>query len=164
MPVKAKVILPYGSLKYRIGENAILGDPGAVSRGREKRRYETFRARTEEPLAYRHSPNHFQAFKRILRPDWAKKCFVLLCPNCRTASPEFSSCDCTRRLLRSEDATAAKTTLKNMFAFFQSSPIYFVKCRRANPPGVGFLRTMSKYRRINKISSSLFYLLHKTLI
>ena len=29
---------------------------------------------------YRLSPDHFQTVKRILAPDWAQKCFVLLCP------------------------------------------------------------------------------------
>ena len=29
---------------------------------------------------YRLSPNYFQKFKQIPPPDWAQKCFVLLCP------------------------------------------------------------------------------------
>ena len=29
---------------------------------------------------YRLSPDHFQKFKRMPAPDWAQKCFVLLCP------------------------------------------------------------------------------------
>ena len=29
---------------------------------------------------YRLSPNYFQKFKRMPAPDWAQKCFVLLCP------------------------------------------------------------------------------------
>ena len=28
---------------------------------------------------YRLSPDHFQMVKRMLAPDWAQKCFVLLC-------------------------------------------------------------------------------------
>ena len=31
-------------------------------------------------LGYRLSPDHFQTVKRMLAPDWAQKCFVLLCP------------------------------------------------------------------------------------
>ena len=29
---------------------------------------------------YQLSPDHFQMVKRMLAPDWAQKCFVLLCP------------------------------------------------------------------------------------
>ena len=62
------------------------------------------------------------------------------------------------------DATAMKGRLKSEFAFFQSLsqlflPTYFVKC--INPPGVEFFGAISKYRKINKISSLLVYVLHK---
>ena len=56
---------------------------------------------------------------------------------------------------RSEDAMAEKRCIKSEFAFFRSSSrlfslTYFVKMK-ANPPGVEFLRTVSKFRKRNKI-------------
>jgi len=62
-----------------------------------------------------------------------------------------------------------RTRLKSEFAFFQSlsrlsQPAYFVSfCQiQANPSGVEFLRTTSKFRKTKKTSSSLVYVLHKT--
>ena len=57
---------------------------------------------------------------------------------------------------RSEDAMAEKRCIKSEFAFFRSSSrlfslTYFVKMK-PNPPGVEFLRTVSKFRKRNKIS------------
>ena len=77
----------------------------------------------------------------MLPPVWAQKMLCIIVPSRQTASPEFFSCDRTRRLqgtLRSEDATAVKMNLKNKFAFFQSLsqlflPTYLVECRRTLP-------------------------------
>ena len=59
----------------------ILGDPGAVSQvGRKLRARRKFSSEGERAPWYSLSPNYFQKFKRMLAPDWAQKCFVLLCP------------------------------------------------------------------------------------
>ena len=49
--------------------------------GREKGREESFQVRAKEPPGYRLSPSYFQKFKRMPAPDWAKKCFLFLCPS-----------------------------------------------------------------------------------
>ena len=60
--------------------NSILGDPGAVSRGRAKWRDESFQERAEEPLG---TKSHRTISKR-LREYWLlieqKKSLVLFCP------------------------------------------------------------------------------------
>ena len=45
------------------------------------------------------SPDHFQMVKRVLAPDWAQKMLCIIVPNRWTASPQFFSWVCTRRLL-----------------------------------------------------------------
>ena len=57
----------------------ILGDPGTVSRVGRKGGTNVFITGERAP-GYRNSPDHFQKFKRMPAPDWAQKCFVLLCP------------------------------------------------------------------------------------
>ena len=76
----------------------ILGDPGAVSRAGEKARRK-FSSTGGKAPGYRLSPDHFQAVKRMLAPDWAQKMLCIIVPNRRTASPEFFSWDRTGRLL-----------------------------------------------------------------
>ena len=85
--------------------------PRGSQSGLEKRRYESFQAQEEtssetqgrlvgpgekarrkfsstgwKAYGYRLSPDHFQTVKRMLTPDWAQKCFVLLCPICESNS------------------------------------------------------------------------------
>ena len=57
----------------------ILGDPGTVSRVGRKGGTNVFITGERAP-GYRNSSDHFQKFKRMPAPDWAQKCFVLLCP------------------------------------------------------------------------------------
>ena len=64
-----------------------------------------------------------------------------------------------------------RTRLKSEFAFFQSlfrlsQLAYFVIfCQiQANPSGVEFLRTISKFRKTKKISWSLVYVLHSHVV
>ena len=45
------------------------------------------------------SPDHFQMVKWVLAPDWAQKMLCIIVPNRWTASPQFFSSVCTRRLL-----------------------------------------------------------------
>ena len=55
-----------------------MGHPGRLrgsQSGREKRWDESFQVRAKEPVG-----TDFQKFKRMPAPDWAQKCFVLLCP------------------------------------------------------------------------------------
>ena len=53
-------------------------------------------AQAEEPLG---TDSHQTIFKRVLAPDWAKKKLCIIVPNRWTASPQFFSSVCTRRLL-----------------------------------------------------------------
>ena len=51
--------------------------------GSEERARRKFQVRAFSPVletGYRLSPNYFQNFKLMPAPDWAQKCFVLLCP------------------------------------------------------------------------------------
>ena len=118
---------------------------------------------------YRLSPDHFQTVKRILAPDWAQEMRCIIVPNRRTASPEFFSWIHTRRLLgtlRSSDATATRTSLKKwiwvLAVFIAIIPTYLLCQMKENPSGTEFLGTISKFRKRNKISSLLLYVLHKT--
>ena len=70
----------FGGEKCRVHVKVILGDPGTVSRGREKRRDESFQVRAKEPLG---TDSHLASSKNS--SGWRlliglKKCFVL-CPN-----------------------------------------------------------------------------------
>ena len=49
-----------------------------------------------------------------------------------------------------------------VFLVFSIIPTHLLCQLLANPPGVEFLDTISKYRKRNKISSLLIYVLHKT--
>ena len=49
-----------------------------VGSGEKARR--KFSSKGGRAPGYRLSPDHFQKFKRMPAPDWAQKCFVLLCP------------------------------------------------------------------------------------
>ena len=60
-----------------------LMEPSSETQGqsvgpREKAR-QTFSSTGGKAPGYRLSPDHFQMVKRMLAPDWAQKCFVLLC-------------------------------------------------------------------------------------
>ena len=48
--------------------------------GWEERARRKFSSTGERAPGYWLSPNYFQKFKRMPAPDWAQKCFVLLCP------------------------------------------------------------------------------------
>ena len=63
----------FSSSSYRVHPRR----PRGSQSGREKRRHESKGGRAP---GYRLSPNYFQKFKRMPAPDWAQKCFVLLCP------------------------------------------------------------------------------------
>ena len=59
-------------------------DPSSETQGRsvgpgEKAR-QKFSSTGGKAPGYRLSTDHFQTVKRMLAPDWHKKCFVLLCP------------------------------------------------------------------------------------
>ena len=80
---------------------------------------------------------------------------------------------CTRRVpsyikgtLRSNDATATRTSLQNLICvlsvFIAIIPNQLLCQMWANPPGMEFLETISKFRKRNKISPLLVYVLHKT--
>ena len=53
---------------------------GSQSVGSGEKAGRTFSITGERVPGYRLSPNYFQKFKRTPAPDWAQKCFVLLCP------------------------------------------------------------------------------------
>ena len=54
--------------------------PRGSQSGRDKRPLPKFSSRSRRASGYRLSLDHFQTIKRMLAPDWAQKCFVLLCP------------------------------------------------------------------------------------
>ena len=54
---------------------------------------------SQREFGYWLSPDHFQMVKRVLAPDWVQKMLCIIVPNRWTASPQFFSSVCTRRLL-----------------------------------------------------------------
>ena len=48
--------------------------------GPEEKAWRKFSSTSGRAPGYRLSQDHFQTVKRMLAPDWAQKCFVLLCP------------------------------------------------------------------------------------
>ena len=52
---------------------------GQLVRSGERAR-QKFSSKGKKAPGYRLSPDYFQNFKRLPAADWAKKCFVLLCP------------------------------------------------------------------------------------
>ena len=78
--VKKKEQLALAQLKTK----QVLREPSSETQGRsvgpgEKAR-QKFSSTGGKAPGYRLSPDHFQTIKRMLVPDWAQKCFVLLCP------------------------------------------------------------------------------------
>ena len=51
-----------------------------------------FSSKSERAPGYRHSPDHFQKFKRMRAPDWAQKMLCVIVRNQRTHLNEFFSC------------------------------------------------------------------------
>ena len=66
------------------------------SREKERRKFSSTGGKAP---GYGLSSDHFRTVKRMLAPDWAQKCFVLLCPIGEQRLPEFFSCVRTRWLL-----------------------------------------------------------------
>ena len=68
--------------------------------------------------------------------------------------------------LRSNDATSARTSLKKWICvpsvFIAIIPTHLLCQLYANPPGIEILGPISKFRKRNKISSLLVYVLYKT--
>ena len=58
----------------------ILGETQGQSVGSGEKAGRKFSSTGKRAPGYRLSPNYFQKFKRMPAPDWAQKCFVLLCP------------------------------------------------------------------------------------
>ena len=84
---------------FSVGAYHILGDPGAVSRGRAKWRDESFQERAEEPLG---TKSHRTISKRLCEYRLLigqKKIPCIILPNRRAATLESLSCVLTRRLL-----------------------------------------------------------------
>ena len=75
------------------------GGGGWGSVGPEEKARRRFSSTDGKTPRYRLSPDHFQTVKRMLAPDWAQKMLSIIVPNRRTASREFFSWVCRRRLL-----------------------------------------------------------------
>ena len=86
-------------LHAAIQADAILGDPGAVSRVGRKDAGRKFSSTGEKAPGYRLLPNYFQKFKQMPAPDWAQKMLCIIVPNRRTVSTEFFLWVRTPRLL-----------------------------------------------------------------
>ena len=73
---RAKLLTP----DWSSGENTILGDPGAVSRGRVKSRNESFKERAEEPLGTKSHRTISKWLREYRLLIGEKKSLVLFCP------------------------------------------------------------------------------------
>ena len=78
----------------------ILGDPGAVSRGRAKWRDESFQKRAEEPLGTKSHRTISKRLREYRLLIGQKKIPCIILPNRRAATLESLSCVLTRRLFR----------------------------------------------------------------